>query len=55
MIKVTGILELITSQSIGGDSIYTIDLETISGEGLYSVLGEYEGKKVRITLEEIAE
>lgn len=53
MTTVTGILELITSQTSGGDSIYTIDLETNSGEGLYTILGEYEGKKVKITLEEL--
>lgn len=55
MTIVTGILELITSQTNGGESIYTIDLETTSGEGLYTILGEYEGKKVKITLEEILE
>lgn len=53
MTKVIGILELITSQTSGGESIYTIDLETTSGEGLYTILGEYEGKKVRLTVEEL--
>lgn len=53
MTTVTGILELVTSQSIGGDGVYTIDLETTSGEILYTILGEYEGKKVRLIVEEI--
>ena len=53
MISITGILELITSQTTGGESLYTIDLETTSGEILYTILGEYEGKNVKITVEEI--
>ena len=46
MTKVIGVLELVTSKTIGGDGVYTIDLETTSGEGLYTILGEYEGKKL---------
>lgn len=53
MTIVIGTLELVTSQSIGGDGVYTIDLETTSGEILYNILGDYEGKKVRLTVEEI--
>ncbi len=53
MTVVNGVLELVTSLTCGGDSVYTIDVEDSYGEGLYSLLGEYEGKKVKITVEEI--
>lgn len=53
MTVIDGKLELITSLTSGGDSIYTIELEDSFGEGLYNLLGEYEGKKVRLTVEEI--
>lgn len=53
MIVINGILELVTSLTCSGDSVYTIEIENSSGEGLYSLLGDYEGKKVRLTVEEI--
>lgn len=52
MIIINGVLELVTSQTYGGDSIYTIEVEDSSGNGLYSLLGEYEGKNVRLIVEE---
>lgn len=52
MTIVNGILELVTSLSCGGDSIYTIDVEDSSGNRLYDLLGEYEGKKVKLIIEE---
>ena len=53
MTVINGILELVTSLTGGGNNVYTVDVEDSSGEGLYSLLGDYEGKKVRLTVEEI--
>lgn len=53
---VEGILELITSLTPGGENVYGIDIDTGNpGESLYELFGDYEGKKVRLVIEEVEE
>lgn len=53
MLIIEGILELVTSLTDGGDCVYTIDLEGSTGEKLYDLLGDYEGKKIKLIVSEV--
>lgn len=53
MLIIEGILELVTSLTDGGDCVYTIDLEDSTGKKLYDLLGEYEGKKIKLIVGEV--
>lgn len=49
---IDGVLELNCMQSSSGENIYFIDIINEDDSNLYNILGDYEGKKVRIFIEE---